>query len=104
MSRDSIIDRIAREQRVERMARVVCKGKRVQESDLVQIAYTMLCEKPAEWVEKADVEGWLPFWLLNLVKRLATEKRGRYGSLYRSYSYKALPISEETLNIPDDAD
>lgn len=104
MTRDEVITRIAREKRVERMVAAIGKVSAQQECEVSQIAYEVLCEKPAEWVVRSESEGWLSFWLLNLVKRLSTERRGRYGSLYRSYAAKARPIGEEEMEITDDGE
>ena len=96
-----VIERIARERCVERMASAVCESNAPEVSDLAQEVYLILLGKDPDWVVKAYEAGWLGFWLLNCVKK-KWRGEGRFRTTFVTWRQRAVPLNAEVLNLADD--
>lgn len=87
MTKNEIIELIARERRVERLVEAVaptCTAK----SDLSQMVYLALLEKSEESVRKAWDDGYINYLIVAMVSRQYYYKETPYWYQFRRYSAK----------------
>lgn len=94
MTKQQIVEQLAKERKVERMAHAICRSDRPEIDDLVQICYLALLEKPDELIERAHVEGWLPFFVLNMVKKQAKSDRSTWYAQFRRFQARSVELGE----------
>lgn len=95
MGKDEIIARYAREKRVEQMVRNICKGPAADLDDLCGIIYLALLEKPEELIVRGDEEGWLPYFVVNMVRKQWYSDRSSFRAQITRFQRRSSELTQQ---------
>jgi len=89
-----IIERIAREKRVEQMVAAHCKPARAEHADIVQMIYLALLESDDDTIVRAWEENWINYKIAKILTNYYDLKRSAFNNLFRNYSSRAVEITD----------
>ena len=97
-----IVERIARERRVETMLRNIAKTPLTADlQDLCQMVYVILLEFDEEKIVDLWEKGEINFFIARVLMNQYQSVKSPFYALYRKRQRKQVPI-EDYLNIADD--
>ena len=101
MTKEQIIEQIARERRVEQIVANICKCDTPETNDLAQMVYLFLLEKPSETICGFWERGELNFLIVRMVKNNWETDHSAFRDLYTKYTRKATGL--ETVQNYDES-
>lgn len=97
-----IIERVAKERRVETIIANVCKSNAPEMQDFAQMIYLALLEKDDEIIERLDARGNLDYYIAAMVKRQWNTDHSAFRDAFSKYSRKAGDNDVTKQSIEDD--
>lgn len=94
MTKNEIIGELARGRKVEK---IIASGTDLREpeaSDLAQIVYLALLEKPEPVIIEGYVKGWLDFYVTRIIMNQWATNHSTFRDLYTKYQRKAVNIDD----------
>lgn len=101
MTRNEIVEDLARRRVVEGMIENICRRSTPEMQDLAQIIYLDLLTAPAANIETAYEEGWLGFKLVRIIKNNWQSTHSRFRDLFTRYGVRAVDI-DAAYDIADE--
>lgn len=95
MTKNEIIDLIARERRVEQMIQNICKTTSPEMDDLAQMVYLALLTKAEETITGFYQRGELNFLLVRIIKNQWFSNDSPFAYTFKKYKAKAKDITEQ---------
>lgn len=102
MTKYEIIDRIARERRVEQMIENICKHSAPEMKDLAQMVYLAILEKPEETIVGFWERQEINFYLIRIIKNQWQTEHSPFRDMFTRYARKAKDITD-ALEAYDEA-
>lgn len=98
----AIIERIARERRVETIIANVCRSDAPEMQDFAQMIYLALLEKDDELILRLDRRNSLDYYIAAMVSRQWNTDHSAFRDLFSKYQRKAGDTDVETQYVEDD--
>lgn len=98
----AIIERIARERRVETIIANVCRSDAPEMQDFAQMIYLALLEKDDELILRLDRQGQLDYYITAMVSRQWNTDHSAFRDLFTKYQRKAGDDDVERQRVQDD--
>lgn len=102
MSKQEIIENVAKRKRVETLAQAVCKKPACELQDLTQMVYIVLLEYDEARIQDLWKKGQLDYFIMGIIRRQYQEPRQDYRWKFCRYAEKAVELTENYNNLPDE--
>lgn len=97
MTKYEIIEKIAKERRIEQMIAYICHSSAPEMADFAQMLYLALLEKPDNEIETAYNEGWLGFKIVRMLKNQYFSKHSPFRDTFYKYQHRVTDL-EKAMN------
>ena len=98
----AIIERIARERRVETIISNVCRSNAPEMQDFAQMIYLALLEKDDTLIVRLDKRGQMDYYITAMVKRQWNTDHSAFRDLFTKYQRKAGDEDVDKQGVADD--
>lgn len=88
MTKNEVIGTIAKERRVERICRNICKSDAPEVQDLTQLVYENLLRRDTAFILRAWSEGWINFYIARVVYNQWCQGHSEFRKLFLQYKRK----------------
>lgn len=103
MTKNEVIEELGRERAVERLIADTCRGITPSDAaDLSQMVYVIMLETAEDKIVAARVEGWLEFFVRNIIKNIYKAPRGAFRYTFNRFPERNIELKEGIINEWDE--
>lgn len=99
MTKREVIAELGRERAVERLIAATCRGISASDAaDLAQMVYVIMLEAAEEKIVAARSEGWLEYFVRNIIKNVYKAPRGAFRYTFNRFPERNIELREGVVN------